>query len=601
MQLRARLALIALVLMLVPTVALSIISLDSRISTMVDDMSRSTDFMIAQIFEQVRLALSQGGDNVNSALRGSEPLRELLDSTVAFGPAVVAASIVGNDGTVIVAANGDGEGKPALNLPSVKELDDQASRWLLFTSLPSLLTAKVYEARRRVDINGQPAATISVGVTTALIADRARHLLIVIVATAGLVIAAAMLAVLLIANRILEQLAILSRGFEQLAAGKSPSEVKVSGAGELSTLAEKFNELSRQVRADRSRLDSDQSHLFDVVRSIQDAVVLLDANGVVLFANKEAQDRLAPKNGSLEGAALTSALDPGHPLLTLAQSTVAGTDAHDVPLALPAGGTYLVSFFRLGRERVPAGLLIVLRDLTPVIALETALDSSNRLARLGTLISGLAHQLRSPLNGMNMRLELLRHEAGEAGAKHIDKLRREVTRLDEAVEALLRFMRPEQLKVSDFDLNGLLRELGGRVNSETIKVEYQLDPELPSVQADRGLIYEALTNLITNAEQAMPEGGELTLASSLQGPAVELTIADHGPGIAKEQLDRIFDLYYTTKTGGSGLGLPFAMRAIELNGGKIAIDSEVGQGTVCKVTIPIASNALGKPAVPSAA
>ena len=243
----------------------------------------------------------------------------------------------------------------------------------------------------------------------------------------------------------------------------------------------------------------------------------------------------------------------------------------------------------------------MLRDLTPVIELETALDSSNRLARLGTLISGLAHQLRSPLNGMNMRLELLRHEAGDAGAKHIDKLRHEVTRLDEAVEALLRFMRPEQLKLSEFDVNALLKELGARVASEKIKVEYQLDPALSPVQADRGLIYEALTNLITNAEQAMPEGGELKLASRLQGSAVEIAIADHGPGISKEQLDRIFDLYYTTKAGGSGLGLPFAMRAIELNGGKIAIDSELGQGTVCKVTIPIAANAPAKSAVSSAA
>src|SRR5271163_3723619 len=345
MQLRARLALLALALMLVPTIALSIISLDYRIGEMVDDMSHSTDFMIAQIFEQVRLALAQSSGDVPTALRGSESLRKALDSTVAFGPAVVAASIVGDDGTVIVAANGDGEGRPALHLPSVKELDEQASRWLLFTSLPSLLTAKVYEARRRVDINGKPAATISVGVTTALIADQARHLLVVIVATAGLVIAAAMLAVLLIANRILEQLARLRSGFEELAAGKSPSEVKVSGPGELRSLAEKFNELSRQVRADRSRLDSDQAHLFDVVRSIQDAVVLLDANGVVLFANREAQERLAPRNGPLEGASMTSVLGPEHPLLALVESTTTGTEAHDVPLTLPPGGTFLVSFF----------------------------------------------------------------------------------------------------------------------------------------------------------------------------------------------------------------------------------------------------------------
>ena len=601
MQLRARLALLALALMLVPTIALSVISLDYRIGEMVDDMSHSTDFMIAQIFEQVRLALAQSSGDVPTALRSSESLRKALDATVAFGPAVVAASIVGNDGNVIVAANGDGEGRPALNLPSVKELDDQASQWLLFTSLPSLLTAKVYEARRGVDINGKPAATIAVGVTTALIADQARHLLIVIVASAGLVVALGMLAVLLIANRVLEQLDLLTSGFEQLAAGKSPAEVTVSGANELSTLAEKFNELSRQVREDRSRLDSSQTHLFDVVRSIQDAVVLLDANGVVLFANKEAQERLAPKNDSLEGASLASVLTPEHPLLALVQSTVAGTEAHDVPLTLPAGGTYLVSFLRLGRERVPAGLLIVLRDLAPVMELETALDSSNRLARLGTLISGLAHQLRSPLNGMNMRLELLRHEAGDKGAKHIDKLRHEVTRLDESIEALLRFMRPEQLKLSVFDMNELLKELGGRVNSERVKVEYQLDPSLPSVQSDRGLIFEALSNLITNAEQAMVDGGGLTLSSSLQGSSVEVTVADSGPGIAKEQLDRIFDLYYTTKAGGSGLGLPFAMRAIELNGGKIAIDSELGQGTVCKVTIPIAANAPAKSVVSSAA
>jgi len=588
-------------MMLVPTVALSVITLDSRISGMVDNMSRQTDFMIAQIFEQVRLALAQGGGDIPGVLRGSEPLRQLLDSTVAFGPAVVAASIEGKDGTVIVAANGDGEGQPALNLPSVSELDQQASRWLLFTSLPSLLTAKVYEARRRVEINGQPVATISVGVTTALIADRARHLLVVIVATAGLVVTAAMLAVLLVSNQILEQLAILTHGFEQLAAGRSPQEVKVSGVNELGTLAEKFNELSRQVRADRSRLDSDQTHLFDVVRSIQDAVVLLDANGVVLFANREAQERLAPRNGPLEGASMTSVLGPEHPLLALVESTTTGTEAHDVPLTLPPGGTFLVSFFRLGRERIPAGLLIVLRDLTPVKQLETALDSSNRLARLGTLISGLAHQLRSPLNGMTMRLELLRHEAGDAGLRHIDKLRKEITRLNEAVEALLRFMRPERLNLSDFGINEMLKELGGRVASDRLTVEYDLDPSLPPVRADRGLIYEALSNLITNADQAMVDGGLLRLTSLAQGSSVELAIADKGPGISEDQLDRIFDLYYTTKAGGSGLGLPFAMRAIELNGGKIAIDSQLGQGTVCRVTIPIASNAPAKSAVSSAA
>src|SRR5258708_30984206 len=128
---------------------------------------------------------------------------------------------------------------------------------------------------------------------------------------------------------------------------------------------------------------------------------------------------------------------------------------------------------------MPAGRLMVVGDLQAVTELETALDSPNRLARLGTLISGLAHQLRSPLHGMNMRLELLSREAGDVGGRHIDKLRHEVTRLDEAVEALLRFMRPEELKVSEFDMNELMRELGSRAMSDPGRGEYELDPPLP--------------------------------------------------------------------------------------------------------------------------
>src|SRR5882672_7818061 len=294
MRLRARLAIVALAIILVPIIVMSLISLDSRIDTMIEDMLRSTDFMIEQIFEQVRLAIEQGNGDLPAKLKNSEPVRKVLDSTVAFGPGVVSAALVGTDGKIIVAAHGEGEGRPAPNLPSVAELETNASRWLLFASLPNLLTSNVYEARRRVEINNRPVVTISIGVTTALIADKARHLLMVIVTTAGLVIAGALLVVTLISNRIMEQLAVLTRGYEQLAAGANPNEIKVSGGNELSTLAEKFNELSRKVRAERSRLDSDQTHLFDAVRSIQDGVVLLDGNGVVLFANEKAQALLAP-------------------------------------------------------------------------------------------------------------------------------------------------------------------------------------------------------------------------------------------------------------------------------------------------------------------
>src|SRR5258708_18568137 len=172
MRLRARLALVALALILVPIIVMSLISLDSRIDTMIEDMARSTDFMIEQVFEQVRLALEQGSGDVASKLKNNEPVRKVLDSTVAFGPGVVSAALVGTDGKVIVAAHGEGEGKPAPNLPSVAELEADAGHWLLFASLPTLLTSNVYEARRRVGVNNPPVGTISICITTALSADK---------------------------------------------------------------------------------------------------------------------------------------------------------------------------------------------------------------------------------------------------------------------------------------------------------------------------------------------------------------------------------------------------------------------------------------------
>jgi signal transduction histidine kinase len=208
--------------------------------------------------------------------------------------------------------------------------------------------------------------------------------------------------------------------------------------------------------------------------------------------------------------------------------------------------------------------------------------------------------LRSPLHGMNLRLELLRNDGEEGKSRHIDRLRQEVDRLDHAVEALLRFLRPEDLKISDFDINQLLRELGDRVANDGISVEYRLSDSLPLVHGDSSMLAEALGNVITNGVQAMPHGGLLVLQSARTDGGVEVAVTDTGIGIEQDKLDQIFNLYYTTKPRGNGLGLPLALRAIELNRGMIKIESEVAKGTTCKIKLPAVSTAVAQPkAVPS--
>jgi len=253
----------------------------------------------------------------------------------------------------------------------------------------------------------------------------------------------------------------------------------------------------------------------------------------------------------------------------------------------------LVSFFRLGTSRSPMGLLLVLRDMNAVHELENVVEYSSRLARLGALISGVAHQLRSPLQAMALRLSLL-HDDAAAGRdidRHLEHLRSDVRRLDQSVEAMLRFMRPAELKISEFNPNDLLTELAASVKSANVTIALRLDPALPVIKADRAMVSEALANVIQNAVQAMPGGGPVTLHSAARNGMVELEVSDLGEGVAPEKLEQIFDLYYTTKREGSGLGLPLALRAIELNHGTIEIASNIGEGTTCKVRFPVAADA----------
>ena len=230
----------------------------------------------------------------------------------------------------------------------------------------------------------------------------------------------------------------------------------------------------------------------------------------------------------------------------------------------------------------------MVEELRPAMELETIQFSSN-LARLESLISGVVHQLRNPLNSMGMRLELLRNEVGERGLRHIDKLRQEMNRLDETLETLVRFICPPKLKLLDFDMNEMLRELGKRIGNDRIQIELSVDAKLPLIRADREMIREALANVMVNAEEAMPEGGTITLSAAHDDSSVTVNITDSGPGIAPENSQRVFELYYTTKTGGKGMGLPNALRSIELNGGTMSMKSSLGRGTSCSISLPIAS------------
>lgn len=232
----------------------------------------------------------------------------------------------------------------------------------------------------------------------------------------------------------------------------------------------------------------------------------------------------------------------------------------------------------------------------------------HRLESLGALAAGLAHEVKNPLSTMSVNLQLLAEDFKDADTpREVRTLKRahlllgEVRRLDGIVNDFLTLARGYELRPETVDLELLLANLVSFVEAENerfgIAVHASYDPAARLVVADPKFLRVALVNLVSNAQQAMTEkGGELLLETRAAGPEVEIRITDTGPGIPPEKLEKIWQPFYSTKEGGTGLGLPTTRRILEESGGDVSVFSEVGHGTRFTVHVPALPKQLPGPA-----
>jgi len=220
-----------------------------------------------------------------------------------------------------------------------------------------------------------------------------------------------------------------------------------------------------------------------------------------------------------------------------------------------------------------------------------------RLAYLGSLAGGLAHEIKNPLSTININLELLEEDLEKNQGNptrirtRLEGLRREVKRLQEVLDDFLRFAHGYQLHLAEEWVNGLVDEVLDFVSPETqqkkINIIKGFEQDLRSCELDRNLIKQAFLNIIINAQQAMPEGGDLMVRTAGEDEHVRVEFTDTGTGISPENLSRVWDVYFSTKKGGTGLGLPTARRIIEEHSGTIQVHSELDKGTVFTVRLPV--------------
>jgi signal transduction histidine kinase len=245
-----------------------------------------------------------------------------------------------------------------------------------------------------------------------------------------------------------------------------------------------------------------------------------------------------------------------------------------------------------------AGALISLHDRETVAKLESQLDYSARLAGMTRIMSGIAHEVKNPLNAMVIHLELLGNKLDRLGIEpgdsrpHLEILTSEVQRLDRVVQTFLNFTKPPHVHRRPLDLNQLIEETLLLAEPEgqarAAQVQRALDKDIPKVSADADLLKQAFLNIIINGFQAMGPGGILRVETSRENERnVQVSINDHGSGIDSSARDRIFHLYYSTKPNGNGIGLAQAYQAVQIHNGKITFESEVGVGTTFTIQLPI--------------
>ncbi|MBI4611437.1 MAG: PAS domain-containing protein [Candidatus Rokubacteria bacterium] len=555
------------------------------------------ELLARQLFHQSSRVIAAARPPSTTVLGRDPGIRALLEGMVGYSHTVVYAAIVDPAGRVAVHSDPSREGTP---LPPRESLATVRA-WGTLRMIGAMLgEPRVYEAQLPMQLGARPFGTVRVGISTSLLRRELIDALLrgLTLAAAALVVA---VAVGLGAGRpLLRSLRRIAQGMERLARGEYGAAVDLTRDDELGELAARVNRLGERIQADQSQWQSEKAQMEGIINTLEDAVVVLNRNRQVIFCNQAAAELLGRPMEEMLNQPLEAFLPAQHALLPVVEGLFeVGQECRNVPMKVPCrdGPTreLAASSYRIREGGQAGGGVLALKDLDPVRAVQSLVTYSQKLAALGRLTSGVAHELKNPLNAMRIHLELVktRLKAGQPEVgENLDVIAREIQQLDRVVQGFLKFARPQDLRLAPVDMNAVLTEVARLTAPEAAQSGAQIildpAPHLPRAMGDAELLQQACTNLVTNAIQAMPRGGTVTLATRLlpQG-VIEVRVSDEGVGIPPEEIEKIFRLYYTTKSDGSGIGLSLVYRIVQLHDGRIDVESTVGRGTTVILTLPI--------------
>ncbi len=354
-----------------------------------------------------------------------------------------------------------------------------------------------------------------------------------------------------------------------------------------------------EVQAFLNKLAEERGFYKGVFDALQEGVVVADAAGTVLYINRAACALFGVEPGEAVGARLEERVRGLDWADLVADAGPGAAVTRDLEIFYP-DNRYLSFYIKpVERKKKHTGaFLMLVRDTTESRRGEEEKLESERMSALTMLAAGVAHEIGNPLNSLNIHLQLLARKLGKAVPdlyeaelrELVEVAASEVGRLDHIIDQFLRAIRPARPQLEPCDLNELLREavrfLDPELSDRGLGVTLELHSALPSLNLDADQIKQAFFNIIKNAAQATAQGGALTVRTDVSDQEVTVRFSDSGEGMSAEDMSNLFTPYFTTKAGGTGLGLLIVRRIVREHGGELEFASQPGEGTSVTVHLP---------------
>jgi PAS domain S-box-containing protein len=520
-------------------------------------------------------------------------LNNFLESVVGTWPIIYDAAIVDGDGKAILHTNPDLVGKLVPDRPDF-QLVQNASFRRQFRMVYNPPT--VYDVRIPLLLDGAHFGNIRVGVSTVFLKSELTPRLRQAVIFSTIAILLSLLIAAGLSHLALGPLEQISRSLDSVTSGTAEDETEAKpGDDEYGLVSLKIAHLGRQMRDAKEIFSALKDNVDQIMGNLLDGLMLFTRDSRVVLVSASVERFLGRPRRELLGHMARQIFSPESEFGTLMlQAFERRSPVSQREIEFPNGKRVQVSLDFIRERETQIGALLIMRDADSVRRIEDEIEMSRRLSASSRITAGVAHEVKNPINAIVLHLQLLQGKLRQVDPdtrRHMDIIGSEIHRLDRVVQILVDFSRPRNLHLEETDLRRLLEDAvqlaGPDAGRHGVSVTCELPSQALMVKVDTDFIKQAIHNVVINGIQAMPNGGQLTVSAHREDDMVVTEIRDQGGGIPADAQDKIFELYFTTKKEGTGIGLAQTYQILQWHYGSVDFESAEGQGTTFRLRLPL--------------